>query len=98
MAIKVLAKKTHKLEDEDPNEDLEKDESVKSPELVCISDDDDEIPTEYLLSRQMCNDLAQESFRLNSLSIMNYIDKKNLNIRREILEVCLDLKVPQPLF
>lgn len=44
MAIKVLAKKTHKLEDEDPNEDLEKDESVKSPELVCISDDDDGIP------------------------------------------------------
>ncbi len=40
MATKVLAKKTQKLEDEDPNEDLKKDESVKSPELVCISDDD----------------------------------------------------------
>lgn len=43
-----------------------------------VDNDSDEIPSEYLLSRQMCYDLVQEAFKLNSYSIMNLIRKESL--------------------
>jgi hypothetical protein len=46
---------------------------------------DEEIPSEYLLARQICHDLMQESFRLNSLSIMNAIKKENLSKLQNLL-------------
>ena len=49
------------------------------------NNEDDEIPTEYLLARQTCSDLVQESFRLNSLSIMNTIRKENLSKLQNLL-------------
>lgn len=44
------------------------------------SDDqeDSDIPPEYLLARQLCSDLVQEAFKLNSYSIMNLIRKETL--------------------
>ncbi len=46
---------------------------------------DEEIPSEYLLARQICHDLVQESFRLNSLSIMSSIKKENLSKLQKLL-------------
>ncbi len=46
---------------------------------------DEEIPSEYLLARQICHDLVQESFRLNSLSIMSSIKKENLSKLQNLL-------------
>jgi hypothetical protein len=46
---------------------------------------DEEIPSEYLLARQICHDLVQESFRLNSLSIMSSIRKENLSKLQNLL-------------
>lgn len=38
----------------------------------------DEIPGEYLLTRQTCADLVQEAFKLSTYSIMNAIKKESL--------------------
>ena len=37
-----------------------------------------EIPSEYLLARQLCADLAQEAFKLSSYSLMCLVRKENL--------------------
>jgi hypothetical protein len=40
--------------------------------------DDEEIPPEYLLNRQLCGDMAQEAFKLNAYSIMDSVKKESL--------------------
>ncbi len=55
--------------------------NIKSDE----QDVDAEIPAEYLLSRQLCTDLVQEAFKLNSYSIMNLIRKENLTKLQNLL-------------
>jgi hypothetical protein len=47
-------------------------------QLKTNSNDEDEIPSEYLLSRMTCSDLVQEAFKLNQYSIMNSIRKESL--------------------
>lgn len=41
-------------------------------------DEIDEIPSEYLLTKQICADLVQEAFKLNTYSMMNMIRRENL--------------------
>ena len=40
--------------------------------------EEEEIPPEYLLSKNLCAELAQEAFKLNSYSIMDAVKKENL--------------------
>lgn len=62
-------------------ESYEQDLQQISRNKIKNSDDDldAEIPPEYLLARQLCSDLVQEAFKLNSYSIMNLIRKENLS-------------------
>ena len=47
-------------------------------QLKTNSNDEDEIPSEYLLSRMTCSELVQEAFKLNQYSIMNSIRRESL--------------------
>ncbi|CAF0816247.1 unnamed protein product [Brachionus calyciflorus] len=53
-------------------------ESEEKQGEIRKEEQDDEIPSEYLLSRQVCADLVQEAFKLHTYSIMNLIKKENL--------------------
>lgn len=59
----------------DQNHKKSKHDTSESPSP---SNDLDEIPAEYLINRQLCAQLAQEAFKLNSYSIMHKIRKENL--------------------
>ena len=57
---------------------------LKKKKDAASNDSDDEssveseIPSEYLLARQLCADLAQEAFKLSSYSLMCLVRKENL--------------------
>lgn len=52
--------------------------NMKLARSVGNDDDQEEIPGEYLLTKQTCSDLVQEAFRLNSYGIMSCVRKENL--------------------
>jgi len=50
-----------------------------------LSEDQAEIPTEYILAKGVCTDLVQEAFKMNSYSIMHLTPKENLSRLQNLL-------------